>query len=173
MIDGVEEWRPRRIDRRAGYGLAAFWLAFASLTAASSLFTGSSITTESWLKAVFGVFSGAVLTHQGLGYARARVVLTEQTLTVRSAWRTRWFLVDQVTDVRTTTAGTLFLLKDGQRIRSLVVSLNKRDRQSERPGAKRRVSLAREIQSAVLTAATRARTTRAGLILPPERHLRG
>jgi hypothetical protein len=70
---------------------------------------------------VHGALIGILWMAQGLALARARIVLTDQTLTIVTAVRTRWFLVDQVADVRTGPLGIVFAMKDGQKVRSLVV----------------------------------------------------
>lgn len=96
-----------------------------------------------------------------------RIVLTEDTVIVVTALRTRWFPVTSVASERTGTNGIVFTLEDGRRIRSCLVTLNtiKPDsRRARRAGVRRRLMLAKEIEDAVSTATLRQHDRRRAVV---------
>jgi hypothetical protein len=140
-------------------------LTFGALSPYLDLVVWPDHTAEDGVKTGMGVLVSVVWIVWGMALARARVVLTDQTLTVATALRTRWFLVDQVADVWAGPRGIVFVMKDGQKVRSLVVAVDLRRRASQRPGAVRKHDLAREIQATVLASSGRRRLEGSGLIL--------
>jgi hypothetical protein len=165
MTDGVRQWRPSRGERKAGLAIGLFGLTYVGLTIAALIVRDITVTLG-----VQSILIGVLFMVMGLAFGiRIRIVLTAETLTIVTALRTRWFLVGQVTDVHTGQLGIEFTMKDGQKARSCLVAIAPRERTSRRPGVKRRLELAREIEGAVLTTAIRARTQQSGLILPPLR----